>query len=85
MPTEGWFRPLADDRLEVLLSAEGYRLRASGPEEYVFALVECWEERTGLSVESVRGNWKRPPRTGSRPMAGQLSIGELSSHEPEPA
>jgi hypothetical protein len=79
--TEGWFSELADGRLEVLLRADGHKLRASGPEPYVFALVECWEEQTGLSVEAPRENWRQRPRRGTRPMRGQLDMTELPSQD----
>lgn len=70
---DNWFRRLKDDRLEVCVRAKGVKLRASGPEEHVWKLVEAFEEQTGVAVE---GEWRRPPRTGARPLAGQLTLGE---------
>lgn len=73
-PSENWFRRLKDDRLEVCLKADGLRLRASGSEAEVWQLVELFEELSGLAVE---GEWRRPPRTGSRPLDGQLTMDDL--------
>lgn len=72
-PGDNWFRKLKDDRLEVFLQAEGLKLRASGAEADIWRLVEQFEELTGVAVE---GEWRRPPRTGSRPLEGQLSLME---------
>lgn len=75
-PNENWFRPLKDDRLEVCLKVNGLRLRASGPELDVWALVEQFEQRTGVAID---GEWRRPPRTGQRPLEGQLTMDQLES------
>lgn len=72
-PTDNWFRKLKGDRLEVCIKASGLRMRASGPELDVWKLVEAFEERTGVAID---GEWRRPPRTGSRPLEGQLTLGE---------
>jgi hypothetical protein len=58
---QGWFRKLADDRLEIFLKAEGRKVRAHGPRAEMFELVEWFEEKTGVAV---RGEWRRPPRRG---------------------
>lgn len=75
-PQENWFRHLQDDRLEVCLKAEGLRMRASGPELYVWKLVEMFEEMTGIAIN---GEWRRPPRTGARQLDGQLTMDQLES------
>lgn len=77
-PTDNWFRPLKRDRLEVCLKGlaeDGtpLKMRASGPKDAVWRCVEMFEEMTG---KEVVGEWKRPPRAGARPLAGQLSITE---------
>ena len=76
--TECWFRPLRDDRLEIYLvgtalNGEPVKVRASGAQEAIWELVEWFEQITGREVV---GDWRRPPRIGPRPMAGQLSITE---------
>lgn len=83
-PKSNWFRPLKGDRLEVSLSGvttDGMpiKVRASGPEASIWRVVEMFEEMTGAQVV---GDWKRPPRTGSRPLDGQLTIG-LESNDGE--
>lgn len=77
---ENWFRPLKDDRLEVCLKAKGVRLRASGTSPEVWKLVELFETLTGAEITA---DWKRPPRTGSRPLDGQLTIGLESGPDGE--
>lgn len=77
-PSDNWFRPLKDDRLEVCLAGQtpdgvAIRMRASGAQEPIWQVVAMFEEMTG---KEVVGDWKRPPRTGSRPIEGQLSITE---------
>lgn len=73
--SDNWFRNLKADRLEVCIKdeASGLRLRASGPQDDIWKLVERFEELSGIAVD---GEWRRPPRTGSRPLAGQLTLGE---------
>lgn len=76
--SDSWFRPLKDDRLEVYLVGKTLddvpiKVRASGAAVHVWRVVEMFEEMTG---KEVVGDWKRPPRTGARPLAGQLSIME---------
>lgn len=80
---EGWFRELADDRLEVFLKAEGRKVRAHGRREEMFELVEWFEEKTGVAV---KGEWLRPSRRGPRPIKGQLDMTEMTEPMPdEPA
>jgi hypothetical protein len=74
-----WFRNLKGGRLEVCLKGsmpEGsnMKMRASGLERDVWKMVTMFEEMTGREVV---GDWKRPPRSGARPIAGQLDIEEL--------
>lgn len=69
--TDGWFRELKDGRMEAMLKAPGIRLRISGSPERVWAAVELFEEWTG---KQVAGDWKRPPKRGARPIAGQTDI-----------
>lgn len=76
---QGWFRELADDRLEVFLKAEGRKVRAHGPRAEVFELVEWFEAKTGVAVKA---DWRRPPRRGPRPLKGQLDM--LHTDEPIP-
>lgn len=73
-PQENWFRRLKDDRLEVCLKVGALRLRASGTEPEVWRLVEVFEELTGVAIN---GEWRRPPRTGQRPLDGQLTMDQL--------
>lgn len=68
-----WYRKLADGRIEVLVRTATHRLRASGPEAYVYALVELFEEQAGATIS---GNWARPPRRGKRPLPGSISLFE---------
>lgn len=80
---ESWFRELKDDRLEVNLvgkTADGVpvKMRASGPKDAVWKCVEMFEEMTG---KEVVGEWRRPPRTGPRPLEGQLTIMEEPSED----
>lgn len=84
MPREpqNWFRELQDDRLEVCLRADGLKVRASGNQDDIFAIVEWFEDRTG---KTVQGGWRRPPRRGPRPLDGQLAIEELSPAATVPA
>lgn len=83
-PTRNWFRPLKDDRLEVslvgvTLDGAPIKMRASGPEAAVWSVVEWFEEMTGKEVVA---DWKRPPRSGPRPLDGQLTM-ELESDDGE--
>lgn len=79
-PKDNWFRPLKNDRLEVSLRVGDHKMRASGPQDDVWRLVEHFEELTGVAVE---GDWKRAPRRGPRATEGQLdltmALGELES------
>lgn len=68
---DNWFRELKDDRLEVSLRVEGMKLRASGPKDDVWKLVEFFEELSGVEV---MGDWCRPPRVGPRALEGQLDL-----------
>jgi hypothetical protein len=76
-PTDNWFRSLKNDRLEVCLAGRidgtPLRIRASGPKDHIWKVVEMFEEMTGIEVV---GEWKRSPRSVARPLAGQLSITE---------
>lgn len=69
---EGWFSQLTEGRVEVFAKANGHKIRASGPEPFVAALVEVWEAQTGLEVRSAA--WRRTPRTGPKPLKGQLDL-----------
>lgn len=75
---DSWFRGLKGGRLEVSLvgvTTDGVplKMRASGAEAPIWKVVEMFEEMTGCAVEA---EWRRPPRTGPRPMAGQLDLTE---------
>lgn len=72
--TDAWHRELNDGRSEIMCRAPGYRLRVSGPEEFVWDVVELFEERTGLTVQS-----ERRPRRRQRVPTGQLTMTELES------
>jgi hypothetical protein len=81
---QGWFRELADDRLEIFLKAEGRKVRAHGPRDDMFALVDWFEEKTGVAV---KGEWRRPSKRGPRQIKGQLDMTEMTEpvpDEPEP-
>jgi hypothetical protein len=77
---EGWTRQLEDGRLEIFVKVankpgiEDLKIRASGPTQAMFELVDWFEERTGLRV-SLPGRL----RTGPKPIVGQTSILELES------
>lgn len=81
---EGWVRPLEGDRIEIFLKVERVRglqdrkIRASGPSEEMYELVDWFEQKTGLSV-----NVPNRKRTGPKPLPGQtsLTMGELPSEE----
>lgn len=84
-PSVNWFRTLKGDRLEVCLAGKTedgvpLRMRASGTKEHVWEVVDMFEEMTGLTVEAYV---KRPPRSGARPLAGQLAIFEQLRSEDE--
>lgn len=72
---EGWVRKLEGDRLEIFLKVErmqGVRdrkIRASGPTQEMYELVDWFEGKTGLTV-----NVPDRPRTGPRPIAGQIGM-----------
>lgn len=80
MKIDGWFRKLDDGRLEIYLKVDGddgRKIRASGPEAEMYELVDWFEEKTGLKVNSEQ--WRRV-RKGPRPIEGQTSmIPELPS------
>jgi hypothetical protein len=75
---EGWFRQLDGGRVEIYLKCDDRKIRCSGPEEDMFELVDWFESRTGLRVESP--SWRRVRRGPPVPdnqMA--LVVPELSS------
>lgn len=78
---EGWFRELADDRLEVFLKAKNRKVRAHGRRDEMFELVAWFEEKTGVAV---KGEWKRPLSRGPRPYPGQESLDLTEVTEPVP-
>jgi hypothetical protein len=68
-PPEGWFRRMADGRVEVFLKHGDRKLRAHGNEGDMNELVDWFEDKSGLRVEMP---WrKRPP---SRPIPGQMGL-----------
>ena len=76
--TEAWFRRLDADRLEIFLKVErppdqgdDYKIRASGPEDDMFELVDFFERRTGMRVDSPE--WRRIYK-GARPIVGQETM-----------
>ena len=72
---EGWFRRLTNGAdIEVFLKTDTHKIRASGPESDIFEFVDLYERVTGTQVEA---DWRRV-RRDPRPMAGQLSMSELS-------
>lgn len=77
---QGWFRELAGDRLEVFLKTETRKVRAHGPRDEMFELVEWFEQKTGVAV---RGSWRRPPRRGPLPIKGQLDMTEMTEALPD--
>lgn len=79
---DGWMSELDGDRLEIFLKVEDPRgedrkVRASGPREEMYELVDWFETRTGLRFDHPR--WRDRVRRGPRPMEGQTSLPELSS------
>lgn len=80
--TEAWFRKLAEEgTIEIFLKAGDRKIRAHGPEAEMYELVAFFEEKTGLRIN---GDWRRPPRSGPRPIEGQLDITELESGDEPP-
>jgi hypothetical protein len=83
LPTERepacWFRRLNREvaSMEVMLRHGDLKLRASGPEATMFELVEWFEDRTGKVVTSP--TWRRPPRSGPRPIPGQVELDDVGS------
>lgn len=82
MPTkqiEGWFRELDHGRLEIFLKTDALKVRCSGSYDEMMELVDWFEERTGLRVDSPR--WRRV-RKGPRPIEGQMAFTprEISSY-----
>lgn len=80
---EGWFRQLDEGRIEIFLKVEfrdqpTRKIRSSGPEAEMFELVEWFEQKTGLRVDSP--TWRRV-RTGPKPLEGQASLLDAT---PEP-
>jgi hypothetical protein len=94
MPTlpriQGWLRQLEDGdggaRLEIFLKAENHqgqpdrKIRASGPIHEMVELVEWFEEKTGLRVESPVLP-KRPPRQLPGQTAMELHLGEPTQEQ----
>jgi hypothetical protein len=86
MPTkearlEGWFRQLDNGRLEIFLKYEpvagvARKIRCSGPHDEMMELVDWFEDKTDLRVDSP--TWRRV-RKGPRPIEGQMTFtpGEL--------
>lgn len=70
-----WFRRLTDERMEIMLRADGVKVRASGPEATMFELVEWFEDKTGKRVSSPA--WRRPPRTGPHAIPGQVELDDV--------
>lgn len=71
-PPDCWLRKLQNDRLEICLKSDGVKVRASGTEEQMQDLVFWFEVATGRTVSAP--TWKRPLRTGPRPIPGQVEI-----------
>lgn len=84
--TEGWFRKLEGERLEIFLKHGDRKVRAHGPEADMFELVEWFEDKTGVQIQ---GGWRRPPRSGPYLHPAQqdleVQIAELESGGPPPA
>jgi hypothetical protein len=72
--TDAWHRRLHSGALEVMCRTQGVRMRVSGPDDWVWEMVEHFEDRTGLVVQSDA----RPPRR-RRQIEGQLAMTELES------
>lgn len=74
--TDSWYRELKDDRLEVKLVGQTpdgvvVKIRASGPKDQMWQVAAMFEDMTGTAVN---GSWLRPPRSGAKPLEGQLTI-----------
>lgn len=50
-PAEGWFRRLADGRVEVFLRAGETKVRAHGSEAAMNEVVDWFEQQTSVTVE----------------------------------
>lgn len=80
---DGWIRVLEGDRLEVFLKAERIKgepdrkIRASGPTQEMYELVDWFEDKTGLTVAVPNR-----VRTGPRPLPGQASLELLTDELP---
>jgi hypothetical protein len=82
--TQGWIKRLEGDRLEIFVRCADFsdvpdtKIRASGPEASMLELVEWFEEKTGLRVNSPI-----LPRRAPKPIPGQLGfiMDELPSHD----
>jgi hypothetical protein len=61
--------------MEVMLRHGDLKLRASGPEERVWELVEWFEDKSGKRVSSP--TWRRPPRSGPRQIPGQVELDDV--------
>lgn len=80
----GWTRPLEGDRLEIFLKAENVhgapdrKIRASGPREEMYELVDWFEDKTGLRVDVPNR-----VRTGPAPIPGQTTLvtGDMTAEE----
>jgi hypothetical protein len=83
-----WFRQLEGGGLEIFLKHGPLKVRAHGSREEMFELVDWFEEKAGVKIQ---GDWRRPPRRGPQPIAGQqtfdipeIAMTELESGEETP-
>jgi acylphosphatase len=71
---EGWFRPLRDGRMEILLKGRGLKVRCSGTEDEMNAFANLFEEKTGLVVNGPESGVFTRRRVGPKPIRGQLDL-----------
>lgn len=65
-----FFRQLKNDRLEIVLKAPGFYLRASAPRDAIYELIETFEEQAGVSVDGLEERPRRKPKQ----IEGQMTI-----------
>lgn len=80
---EGWFRPLEDGRLEVLLKTAKFRVRCSGTEEQVNRVADLFEEITGTLVNGPDSDVFTRRRSGPKPIMGQMNLTDVMPDEDE--
>lgn len=78
---EGWFRPLTDGRMEMLLKGRGLKVRCSGHAHEMNAFADLFEQMTGLSVNGPDSGVFTRKRRGPKPIEGQLDMLEATEDQ----